>query len=123
MSPSTLRQPIPLIVLSSVFIAVWLFIAAFPFLWTVWGSFKVEARFLLAAELAQRHHRAGDPAPDGRQLYRGWLLRRLRYQQFLAFGAQHRRRLDLCGDHLAHLRHVRGLRARALGPALLRPGS
>ena len=27
------------------FVVVWLFTAAFPFLWTVWGSFKVEADF------------------------------------------------------------------------------
>ena len=27
--------------------SLWLFVAAFPFLWTAWGSFKVEARLLL----------------------------------------------------------------------------
>lgn len=45
MSATTLRRPLPLVLLSGLFIAVWLFIAAFPFLWTVWGSFKVEADF------------------------------------------------------------------------------
>ena len=25
--------------------SLWLFVAAFPFLWTAWGSFKVEADF------------------------------------------------------------------------------
>lgn len=45
MSASTLRRPLPLVVLSGAFIAVWLFVAAFPFLWTVWGSFKVEPDF------------------------------------------------------------------------------
>ena len=31
--------------LSSGIVVVWLFLAAFPFLWTAWGSFKVEADF------------------------------------------------------------------------------
>ena len=30
---------------SIAFVALWLVIAAFPFLWTLWGSFKVEADF------------------------------------------------------------------------------
>jgi len=40
-----LRRPLPLVVLSSGFILLWLFLAAFPFLWTMWGSFKVEGDF------------------------------------------------------------------------------
>ncbi len=39
------RQPISLITLSAIFIAVWLIAAAFPFIWTAWGSFKVQADF------------------------------------------------------------------------------
>ena len=39
------RRPLPLATLSTGFVIVWLFLAAFPFLWTVWGSFKVEADF------------------------------------------------------------------------------
>ena len=31
------------------FLAVWLTLAAFPFLWTVWGSFKVEGDFFSKA--------------------------------------------------------------------------
>jgi len=31
-------------------VAVWLFIAAFPFLWTLWGSFKVQADFFSKAD-------------------------------------------------------------------------
>jgi ABC-type glycerol-3-phosphate transport system permease component len=38
------RSPV-LIALSTGFIVAWLFVAAFPFLWTAWGSFKVEADF------------------------------------------------------------------------------
>ena len=35
----------PLRLISLLFIALWLFIAAFPFIWTFWGSFKVELDF------------------------------------------------------------------------------
>lgn len=45
MSAATLRKPLPLTIISIAFIVVWLIAAAFPFLWTVWGSFKVEADF------------------------------------------------------------------------------
>ncbi len=30
---------------STLFVVVWLILAAFPFLWTMWGSFKVELDF------------------------------------------------------------------------------
>ena len=40
------RQPTWLRVVALVFILFWLVLAAFPFLWTVWGSFKVEADFM-----------------------------------------------------------------------------
>ncbi len=39
------RQSLPLRTLSVGFVLIWLFLAAFPFLWTAWGSFKVEADF------------------------------------------------------------------------------
>ncbi|NBR41180.1 MAG: carbohydrate ABC transporter permease, partial [Alphaproteobacteria bacterium] len=32
------------------FIALWLVVAAFPFLWTLWGSFKMEADFFSKAD-------------------------------------------------------------------------
>jgi trehalose/maltose transport system permease protein len=32
------------------FLAIWLILAAFPFLWTLWGSFKVEADFFSKAD-------------------------------------------------------------------------
>ncbi|UWQ16841.1 carbohydrate ABC transporter permease [Jannaschia sp. M317] len=35
---------------STAFVLVWLLIAAFPFFWTVWGSFKVEADFFSKAD-------------------------------------------------------------------------
>ncbi|MFM0653575.1 carbohydrate ABC transporter permease [Paraburkholderia sediminicola] len=45
MLTSRRKLPLPLAVLSTGFVVVWLIIAAFPFAWTVWGSFKVEADF------------------------------------------------------------------------------
>lgn len=39
------NKSLPLRIFSLVFIAIWLIIAAFPFFWTFWGSFKVELDF------------------------------------------------------------------------------
>ena len=44
------RKPLPLMALSVTFILLWLIAAAFPFLWTAWGSFKVEADFFSRAD-------------------------------------------------------------------------
>ena len=35
----------PLVVVSFALVAIWLVIAAFPFIWTLWGSFKVQGDF------------------------------------------------------------------------------
>jgi len=45
MASKATRRSTPLVVLSTAFVLVWLVVAAFPFLWTAWGSFKVEADF------------------------------------------------------------------------------
>lgn len=45
MASQAQRRSTPLVVLSTAFVVIWLVIAAFPFLWTAWGSFKVEADF------------------------------------------------------------------------------
>ena len=34
-----------LVALSTAFVLIWVIVAAFPFLWTLWGSFKVESDF------------------------------------------------------------------------------
>ena len=39
------NQPLGLKTLTTAFLALWLIAAIFPFAWTVWGSFKVEADF------------------------------------------------------------------------------
>ena len=41
----THKRPLPLNLLITAVLVVWVILAAFPFLWTVWGSFKVEADF------------------------------------------------------------------------------
>ncbi|MFQ6553934.1 carbohydrate ABC transporter permease [Aestuariibius insulae] len=39
-----------LVVFSTAFILLWLIVAAFPFLWTLWGSFKVQGDFFSKAD-------------------------------------------------------------------------
>ncbi|MET3900785.1 ABC-type glycerol-3-phosphate transport system permease component [Devosia sp. UYZn731] len=39
------KRPLGLQTLITVLIVLWVIVAAFPFLWTVWGSFKVEVDF------------------------------------------------------------------------------
>ena len=41
-----------LTVVSFALVGLWLIIAAFPFLWTVWGSFKVQGDFFSKADWA-----------------------------------------------------------------------
>ncbi|MEN8935181.1 carbohydrate ABC transporter permease [Planktotalea arctica] len=51
MSSSVLnRQSTGLRIFSTGFIIIWLLMAAFPFLWTLWGSFKVELDFFSIAD-------------------------------------------------------------------------
>jgi len=50
MSSVAQRRSPALIVLSTGFVVLWLVIAAFPFLWTLWGSFKVQGDFFSRAD-------------------------------------------------------------------------
>jgi trehalose/maltose transport system permease protein len=50
MSVSAQRTPLGLRVVLIGFLVVWLILAAFPFLWTLWGSFKVEGDFFSKAD-------------------------------------------------------------------------
>ncbi len=50
MSSKANRTPAGLKLLTNGFIAIWLILAAFPFLWTFWGSFKVELDFFSIAD-------------------------------------------------------------------------
>ncbi len=45
MASQAQRRSTTLVVVSTAFVVLWLIIAAFPFLWTAWGSFKVEGDF------------------------------------------------------------------------------
>jgi len=45
MASQARRRSTTLTVFSTAFVVIWLLVAAFPFLWTAWGSFKVEADF------------------------------------------------------------------------------
>jgi multiple sugar transport system permease protein len=45
MTPTARKRPLPLTILTTGFVLFWVVLAAFPFIWTVWGSFKVEQDF------------------------------------------------------------------------------
>jgi ABC-type glycerol-3-phosphate transport system permease component len=45
-----MRQPLPLRLICYGLVALWVLTAAFPFAWTAWGSFKVEADFFSYAD-------------------------------------------------------------------------
>ena len=45
MTSAAQRKPIGVKLFLNGFIVIWLILAAFPFIWTLWGSFKVELDF------------------------------------------------------------------------------
>lgn len=49
---TAMRQPATLRLMATSFLVFWLLMAAFPFLWTLWGSFKVEGDFFSKANWA-----------------------------------------------------------------------
>jgi ABC-type glycerol-3-phosphate transport system permease component len=80
MHPSARKKPLSLALLSTGFLVLWVLIAAFPFFWTVWGSFKVEADFFSrqswwnAIVGTQTVARTGDPF-TGEGYYGAWIER------------------------------------------------
>lgn len=52
MSSKAQRQPATVTCLVVAILAIWMILAAFPFLWTLWGSFKVEGDFFSKANWA-----------------------------------------------------------------------
>jgi len=50
MSVPSLRRSNTLAILSTAFVVAWLVVAAAPFLWTLWGSFKVQGDFFSKAD-------------------------------------------------------------------------
>src|SRR5210317_401789 len=49
MSSRANKMPIALRIVASLFVVTWVLMAAFPFVWTFWGSFKVELDFFSIA--------------------------------------------------------------------------
>ena len=52
MSSKLKRQPPAISLMVFAILAIWMILAAFPFLWTLWGSFKVEGDFFSKANWA-----------------------------------------------------------------------
>lgn len=50
MAAASQRKPLGLQIFLSAFVIIWLIMAAFPFIWTLWGSFKVELDFFSIAD-------------------------------------------------------------------------
>ena len=50
MSSTQIKKPLGLQILIYGFVLLWFILAAFPFLWTFWGSFKVELDFFSKAD-------------------------------------------------------------------------
>ncbi|MEL7099721.1 MAG: carbohydrate ABC transporter permease [Pseudomonadota bacterium] len=50
MNTASSRRLTPGTIIAFALVGLWLFIAAFPFLWTIWGSFKVEGDFFSKAD-------------------------------------------------------------------------
>ena len=49
MASKAQQKPFSLTFFTIVVLGVWMLLAAFPFLWTLWGSFKVEGDFFSKA--------------------------------------------------------------------------
>ena len=52
MSSKATSRPLSVRAMATTFLVIWLILAAFPFLWTFWGSFKVEGDFFSKANWA-----------------------------------------------------------------------
>ena len=50
------RRPFTVQFIATSFLALWLIMAAFPFIWTLWGSFKVEGDFFSDANQFRLRH-------------------------------------------------------------------
>jgi len=50
MSSKAMQKPLGLRIFLTAFLVIWLIAAAFPFFWTLWGSFKVQLDFFSIAD-------------------------------------------------------------------------
>ena len=55
MAANKIKKPLGLQLFIYGFVLLWLILAAFPFLWTFWGSFKVELDFFSKADWTNVH--------------------------------------------------------------------
>jgi ABC-type glycerol-3-phosphate transport system permease component len=72
------RRPLTLRIAMAIFVIVWLIVAAFPFIWTAWGSFKVELDFFSIADwtnalTGERTKAAHGSAFTGDGYYGAWV--------------------------------------------------
>ena len=78
MSTKAQQLPTRLRIASSAFVIIWLIVAAFPFIWTFWGSFKVELDFFSLADwtnalTGERTKAAYDRPFTGAGYYGSWI--------------------------------------------------
>jgi len=57
MTSNQIKKPLGLQILIYGFVLFWLILAAFPFLWTMWGSFKVELDFFSKGDWTNVFHK------------------------------------------------------------------
>jgi len=55
MSSKAQSAPKSLVIISSAMVLVWIVLAAFPFFWTLWGSFKVQGDFFFQKQIGAMH--------------------------------------------------------------------
>ena len=70
MASAAEKQPMGLRIFLYGFVVFWLILAAFPFLWTLWGSFKVELDFFSKADWTNALSGARTVAETGSAFYR-----------------------------------------------------
>lgn len=80
MADPTRRTPPLLAIATTAFIVLWLLVAAFPFLWTLWGSFKVQGDFFsrqdwMNALTGMRTIAETGDAFTGQGYYGAWVVR------------------------------------------------
>ncbi|MCP4821615.1 MAG: carbohydrate ABC transporter permease, partial [Shimia sp.] len=78
MASKAQRMPLGLRILTYGFVFVWFILAAFPFFWTFWGSFKVELDFFSIADwtnalTGERTQAAYDSAFTGAAYKGAWV--------------------------------------------------
>ena len=64
-------------ILSLSFIIIWLILASVPFLWTLWGSFKVEADFFSKQDWRNAIFGVRTLVETGGDIYFKWIQRSL----------------------------------------------